>query len=49
MFIITVCWADFFQHLFNSIENKKYEMEQFTVFFSKKLDDYMCQNIGIDF
>ena len=49
MFIITVCNTDFSEFLFNSIENKYYAMEDFTSFLAKKLDDYMCLNIWIDF
>ena len=49
MFIITVCNIDFSEFLFDSIENKYYAMEDFTSFLAEKLDDYMCQNIGIDF
>ena len=49
MFIITVCNTDFSEFLFDSIENKYYAMEDFTSFLAKKLNDYMCQNIGIEF
>ena len=49
MFIITVCCTDFSEYLFNSIEKKNYEQEKCTAFFAKNLDDYMCENIGIDF
>lgn len=49
MLINTVCCTDFSEYLFNLTENKKYKLEQFTAFFAKKLDDYVRENIGIDF
>lgn len=48
-FIVTVCNSNFSGCLFNHIENKNYETEEFTSLFAEKLDNYMCKNLGIDF
>ena len=48
-FGIVICNTNFSEILFKSVENKHYSMEEFLSFYSKKLDDYIIENIEIDF
>ena len=48
-FVIVICNDTFCKILFNSIKNEICTMEDFLALYSKKLDQYIIENMEIDF
>ena len=48
-FVIAICNATFSAIIFHSFENKTYTFEELLSFYSKKLDEYIIENVETDF